>query len=149
MEVILIAAVTANGRIARHDRDPVDWSRDRALFREQTMGCPVIVGSTTFRALKTDLPGRTVIVVSRNDQPEKILAALRTQRCFVIGGSRTFGGFAPFLTGLYLTFHPRVFCDGLPLFWTLPTELKLVLEGKIGVPGSDNIHQFQYRLLKQ
>ena len=38
---------------------------DFAHFRKSTMGCPVLMGRTSFDALPTSLPGREVIVLSR------------------------------------------------------------------------------------
>ena len=67
MNVILIAAITADGYIARHSNDTVDWSLDLHLFKEQTMGYPVIMGSKTKKTLTLDLKGRNEIVVNRND----------------------------------------------------------------------------------
>jgi dihydrofolate reductase len=52
MDVILIAAVTADGFIARHSHEVVEWSQDISLFKEQTMGYPVIMGSNTFANLQ-------------------------------------------------------------------------------------------------
>ena len=42
-EVILIAAVTVDGYIARHDLEITTWSKDLPLFKEQTMGFPIIM----------------------------------------------------------------------------------------------------------
>ena len=36
MDIILIAAITADGYIARHSNEVVDWSQDLHLFRKQT-----------------------------------------------------------------------------------------------------------------
>ena len=55
MNVILIAAITADGYIARHSNEIVEWSLDLQLFKEQTMGFPIIMGSNTKKTLKTDL----------------------------------------------------------------------------------------------
>ena len=44
MNVILIAAITADGYIARHSNEIVEWSLDLQLFKEQTMGFPIIMG---------------------------------------------------------------------------------------------------------
>ena len=37
-EVILIAAVTIDGLIARHHREVTTWSKDLPLFKKQTFG---------------------------------------------------------------------------------------------------------------
>lgn len=149
MDVILIAAVTANGMIARHEREVVDWSRDLALFKKQTSGCPVIMGSRTAATLAVDLAGRETVVVHRHDDPAAILSRLTSERCFVIGGGTTFGRFAPYLTHLYLTYHPLVFARGIPLFVGLRDDLRLIFERRLEVDTARGIYQFQYRVEKQ
>ena len=75
--VILIAAVTVDGYIARHDLEITNWSQDLKLFKDQTMGYPVIMGSNTFKTLANELGGRENIVVSRKDNPGKCYQILR------------------------------------------------------------------------
>jgi Dihydrofolate reductase len=48
-EVILIAATTIDGFIARHSLEVTSWSEDLQLFKEQTMGHPILMGSNTFK----------------------------------------------------------------------------------------------------
>ena len=81
MEIILIAAVTVDGFIARHSHEIIDWSQDLYLFKEQTLGFPVIMGSNTFNSLQKELEGRKIIVIHRNDDPKKILDNLKTEKC--------------------------------------------------------------------
>ncbi len=47
MKVILIAAITVDGYIAHSHDEIISWSKDLKLFKEQTMGYPVIMGSNT------------------------------------------------------------------------------------------------------
>ena len=148
MEVILIAAITANGFIARRSDEVISWSKDLALFKKQTMGYPVIMGSNTEKTLAVELKGRKKIVIHRNDNAQKILTGLSSKKCFVIGGGRTYTKFAPFLTQLYLTPHPLVFGKGIPLFPDLDRELSLQVVKKIPVNETDGIYQFQYRVIK-
>ncbi len=148
MEVILIAAITVNGFIARRSDEVISWSNDLALFKKQTMGYPVIMGSNTEKTLAVELTGRKKIVIHRNDNAQKILTGLSSKKCFVIGGGRTYTKFAPFLTHLYLTPHPLVFGKGIPLFPDLDRELSLQFVNKISVNEADGIYQFQYRVIK-
>ncbi len=149
MDVILTAAITANGRIARHSRELINWSADLELFKQQTMGCPVIMGSNTAATLVSDLKGRQKIIVHRHDNPGNILDSLSAERCFVIGGSRTYGRFGSFLTHLFLTFHPLVISGGIPLFTGLGGTLDLLLEQQVEVDNQKKIYQFQYKVKKQ
>ena len=147
VDVILTAAVTANGMIARHTTETVDWSADLALFREQTMGQTVVMGSHTEATLATDLDGRHVVVMHREMNPEDVLAQVRTERCFIIGGARTYSRFASYLTHVYLTFHPLIFpSDAVPLLSHLDSEIELTFEKKIAVKEEEGIVQFQYKV---
>ena len=146
-EVILIAAVTVDGFIARHNREVTTWSKDLHLFKEQTLGYPVVMGSNTYDTLAAELEGREMIVVHRTDEPESILADIDSDRCFIIGGGKTYARFAPYLTHLYITPHPIVFGNGVPLFDGGIPELNLSFQNMITIDKKDGIFQYQYKVL--
>ena len=146
-EVILIAAVTVDGFIARHNREVTTWSKDLHLFKEQTLGHPVVMGSNTYDTLAAELEGREMIVVHRTDDPESILADIESDRCFIIGGGKTYARFAPYLTHLYITPHPIVFGNGVPLFDGDIPELNLSFQNMITIDKKDGIFQYQYKVL--
>jgi dihydrofolate reductase len=146
-EVILIAAVTVDGFIARHNREVTTWSKDLHLFKEQTLGHPVVMGSNTYDTLAAELEGREMIVVHRTDDPESILADIESDRCFIIGGGKTYARFTPYLTHLYLTPHPIVFGNGVPLFDGGIPELNLSFQNMITIDKKDGIFQYQYKVL--
>ena len=146
MDIILIAAVTADGFIARNSHEIIDWSQDLHLFKEQTLGHTVIMGSHTFNSMQNELTGRDIIVMHRNDNPKTILDSIDSDKCFIAGGGRTNTRFAPYLTHLYLTSHPLVFGKGDALFYDLEEELQLELVQKLEV--NNNINQLQYRVLR-
>ena len=146
-EVILIAAVTVDGFIARHNREVTTWSKDLHLFKEQTLGYPVVMGSNTYDTLAAELEGREMIVVHRTDDPESILADIESDRCFIIGGGKTYARFTPYLTHLYITPHPIVFGNGVPLFDGDIPELNLSFQNMITIDKKDGIFQYQYKVL--
>tara|TARA_B100000586_G_scaffold225381_1_gene172981 strand:+ start:2168 stop:2620 length:453 start_codon:yes stop_codon:yes gene_type:complete len=146
VDIILIAAITADGYIARHTNEVVDWSQDLRLFRKQTMGYPVIMGSKTKKTLAMDLDGRETIVIHRHSDPEKILGKLHRDKCFIIGGGRTYTRFASYLTHLYLTIHPIIFGKGILLFPGLDKELDLIFMQMLSVEGVEGLYQFQYKI---
>ncbi len=148
MDVILIAAITADGYIARRSDEIIAWSKDLALFKKQTIGYPVIMGSNTEKTLAVELAGRKKIVVHRNDNVKEMLEELNTDKCFVIGGGRTNAKFAPYLTYVYLTPHPMIFGKGIPLFSKLDQELSLQFMRMIQVNETEDIYQFQYRVIR-
>lgn len=71
MDVILTAAITVNGMIAHHSEETIRWSEDLHLFRKQTMGHTVVMGSNTEKTLATELDGREVIVMHRDMDPRE------------------------------------------------------------------------------
>ena len=148
MDIILIAAITADGYIARHSNETVEWTLDLHLFKEQTMGWPVIMGPNTKETLNSDLSGRKEIVIHRDDIPKKILSNIKTEKCFVIGGGKTNTLFSPYLTHMYLTFHPLVFAKGVKLFSNLKDEMELTLLNVVPVINRKNLYQFQYKINK-
>tara|TARA_A100001011_G_scaffold167203_1_gene175990 strand:- start:1190 stop:1645 length:456 start_codon:yes stop_codon:yes gene_type:complete len=147
-EVILIAAVTIDGYIARHSFEVTSWSKDLNLFKKQTMGNPVVVGSNTFKTLEKDLSGRDVICVSRDSIPQKVIGSIKKDRCFIIGGGKTYSRFSGFLTHLYITPHPYVFNKGIQLFEGKIKELKLKFKKLIIVNKEQGVFQYQYEVIK-
>ena len=145
-EIILIAAVTLDGFIARHSSEITKWTKDLPLFKEQTMGHPVIMGSNTFHTLSNELVGREVVVVHRNDDPREILQKVKSQKCFIAGGGKIYSRFYPFLTHLYITPHPYVFGKGVKLFSDIVNEAEVVFENLIQVNEKKGIYQYQYKV---
>ena len=144
MDVILIAAITLDGFMARKSNEIITWSKDLKLFKEQTMGFPVIMGSNTQETLAVDLKGREKVVVHRGDSPEKILCKLKNEKCFVIGGGMTNSKFAKYLTHLFITPHPLIFGEGIKLFTDLKIDSELEFLRKVTVDIDQGIYQYQY-----
>ncbi len=73
--VALIAAVAENGVIGSGNRIPWRLPGDFAHFRRMTMGKPIIMGRKTFESIGRPLPGRTNIVVTRQEgyQPDGVI----------------------------------------------------------------------------
>ena len=70
-EVVLIAAVTIDGFIARDNLEITSWSKDLHVFKKQTMGYPVIMGFNTKQTLHGHLKGRETIVINRGDRAKR------------------------------------------------------------------------------
>lgn len=146
MDIILIAAVTQDGFIARHPHETIRWSKDLSLFKEETTGWPIIMGSNTFNCINSELKDRKIIVMHREDNPQKILDNIDKEKCFIAGGGKTNTRFASYLTHLYITPHPNVFGSGVCLFSGTVKEMNLVFEAVIPVDKINGIFQFQYRV---
>ena len=138
MKVILVMAMTLDGKIGRHATDPVDWtgSADKKYFVEVTHKAGVmIMGSNTFNTIGHPLPGRQNIVMTRtlggkqnkdnllftDKSPEKILQDLETkgyQEVTLIGGAQINTLFARqgLIHEIHITIAPHLFGQGLSLF---------------------------------
>ena len=147
-EVVLIAAVTVDGFIARHSNEITSWTKDLSLFKKQTMGHPVIMGSNTYETLSNELSGRDVIVINRNHNPKNIISNIKHDRCFIAGGGKTYSKFYSFLTHLYITPHPYIFGKGISLFSDIIDESNLIFEKIITVSEKNGIFQYQYKINK-
>ena len=104
------------------------------------------MGSQTEKTLAMDLAGRETIVTHRHNSPEKVLDKLHSDKCFIIGGGRTYTRFSSYLTHLYITIHPLIFGSGVPLFPDLDKEMDLIFLQMISVEGREGLYQFQYKI---
>ena len=147
-EIILIAAVTVDGFIARHSNEIITWTKDLPLFKKQTMGYPIIMGSNTKNTIAHELKGREVIVVKRSDNPRDVLKNISSKKCFIVGGGKTYSRFYPFLTDIYITPHPHIFGEGVPLFSDNIQSSKLTFVNLVEVPKQVGIYQYQYKIIK-
>jgi len=77
MKVSIIVAVADNGVIGRNGDLPWRVSADLKRLKAMTMGHPMIMGRKTYETLPGPLPGRKIIVVTRNRDfaPPNVLTA--------------------------------------------------------------------------
>lgn len=136
MELILLMAMTVDGKIARDSNQFVDWTgkADKKYFVKITKHAGVVImGSKTYDTMGKPLPGRLNIVLTRdktrsseypnliycNSSPREIINHLRKQgykEVVIIGGSETNTLFAKEITQVHLTVVPKLFGTGLTLF---------------------------------
>jgi dihydrofolate reductase len=154
--VLLVAAITVDGKIARHVDDFNDWSSredKRLFFRTSREAGVVIMGRTTYETLPAPLPGRLhMVLTSRPDQvapagveltsepPARILERLAERgytTAVLAGGARTYRAFleAGLVDELWLTVEPLAFGGGISLFGDaalLDTRLTLLECQRLG-----------------
>lgn len=117
----MIAAMARNRVIGRENALPWHISADLKHFKRTTLGKPIVMGRKTFESIGRPLPGRTNIVVTRQEgyQPEGVRvvssaeAAVReayvvaasdgADEVMVIGGEQLYRSLLPFARRLYLT----------------------------------------------
>jgi dihydrofolate reductase len=77
MEIVLIVAVGENGVIGAGGTIPWRLKSDMQRLKAMTIGKPIVMGRKTFASLRRPLPGRTNIVVTR-DQDFRAAGAVVT-----------------------------------------------------------------------
>ncbi|KKC30951.1 dihydrofolate reductase [Devosia psychrophila] len=73
--IAMIAGVAENGVIGSEQSIPWRVPSDMAFFKRTTMGKPIVMGRKQFETVGKPLPGRTNIVITRQQgyQPEGVL----------------------------------------------------------------------------
>jgi dihydrofolate reductase len=148
MRVLLLAALTADGKIARHADELTTWTSraDKRLFaRTSREAGVVIMGRRTFDTLPEPLPGRLHVVLTHqpqesttdqveycHDAPTDIVERLASRgyaSAVLAGGAQTFRAFlaANLVDELWLTVEPIVFGHGLTLLGDEPQHQRLRL----------------------
>jgi dihydrofolate reductase len=119
MRVSIIVAIGENRVIGFDGTMPWHIPGDLKYFKEKTMGKPVIMGRRTFQSIGKPLPGRTNIILSRDqsfqavgatvvaDRKEALAVAEQAEgggdEIMVIGGAKVYTHFADLTDRIYLT----------------------------------------------
>jgi dihydrofolate reductase len=130
----IIAAISADGFIARDSHHPAFWTskEDKKRFVELTKRAGVVVmGSTTFKTLPRPLAERVNIVYTRTKQIEGVETTQEDPRVLIdrleakgftevaiCGGSEIYNLFLKekLVRKIYLTIEPIVFGKGMTMF---------------------------------
>lgn len=147
IKVILIAVLSANGKISRSKNSLIDWNSkaDLEWFKDMTKSIGVVImGRKTFETLKSPLKDRLNVVMTRNsiesnqknliytsDHPHQILEMIEKlgyTQAAVIGGQEIFTLFMreKLVDDLYITYEPIVI-DGIDLLGEIKMDLRLKL----------------------
>lgn len=119
--IILVVAVAENGVIGRDNQLPWRIRSDLKFFKSVTLNKPVVMGRKTYRSIGKPLPGRTNIVITRQQDfaapgilvasgIDQALSAARgdalrrgADAIAVIGGTEIFAQTLPLADRLILT----------------------------------------------
>lgn len=153
MKVIMMMAITADGKIAKNSAQFADWTsrEDKKLFAKISKECgAVLMGENTFKTFPAPLKERLNVVFTENEnnpeidgvkfvsgEPKKVLEELES-----LGYEKVLLGGGAFLNSLFLeknlineimlTLEPKIFGAGLSLFnRDLDADLKLLNVEKI------------------
>lgn len=171
MKLILMMAMTLDGRIAKNSNQNADWTTkaDKKAFIAETKKHGVIImGDTTFEAIGKPLPGRLNLILSlepekyqdrvipntlefMKGQPQEILKHLEKrgfESAILGGGARTNAAFLKdnLVDEILITIEPKLFGVGLNFTegQDLDLDLDLIESKEIG----DNAIQLRYKVIK-
>lgn len=100
--VNLIAAIGKSGQIGLDNKLPWHNSDDLKWFKVLTMGHTLIVGARTAETLPP-LPGRTLLVMGREDTPESMLANIQAEEVWIIGGAATYAKWYDYVDRFFIS----------------------------------------------
>lgn len=113
--ISIIAAMARNRVIGKGNRIPWRLPGEQQIFKKVTMGHHVVMGRKTYESLNRLLPGRTMVIVTRNPNykvagaivvnslQEAISACGSDDEVFIIGGAHLFKLALPLADRIYLT----------------------------------------------
>jgi dihydrofolate reductase len=152
----LIVAAAENGVIGRDGQLPWRLSADLQRFKQLTMGHSILMGRKTFESIGRPLPGRRMIVITRQsdyhaagaevahslDEAYRRATEQGETEAFIIGGAEIFREALPHADRLYFT-QVRATIDGdvrFPRFdrtcWRLISQEEHVADAKNEYPFS-------------
>lgn len=127
MIISLLVAADERGGIGYQNKLPWHLSADLKYFQRLTMGHHLVLGRRTYQSIGGPLPGRTMIILTRNPEfradegslvahslPEAVEIAEQSgeSELFIIGGSSVFEESFPLADRIYLTrVHAEVEAD--------------------------------------
>ena len=166
MKVILMMAMTVDGKIAKTSDHFPDWTskEDKKLFWKTSKEHGVVLlGEKTFHTFPAPLPNRLNVVFTLekdpkpiegvkwvSGEPEKVLEELESmgyQSALLGGGAYLNGLFLKkgLVDELMVTVEPKIFGDGLSLFsGDFDVNLEFISMEKI----NDNSIVLKYKVLK-
>lgn len=174
MRVLLLAAITLDGKIARDASHFTNWSsrEDKRLFQRTSKEAGVVImGRTTFETLPGLLPGRLMVVMTRDamaagragqgqaqqaegveftaEGPAEVLARLEARgytSAVLGGGAQIYRAFleAGLVDEVWLTVEPLAFGAGISLFGDAPLDQRFTLL-EIERLGEQSVH-LRYRV---
>jgi dihydrofolate reductase len=161
--VAIIAAVAENGVIGAGNAIPWRLPSDFAFFKRTTMGKPLVMGRKTFESIGRPLPGRTNIVVTRQQgyQPDGVLvidslaaalehaqviaAADGAGEVIIAGGGEIYREAMPLADRLYIT-HVAAGPEGDTRFPTIDPAKWEVVEEPLVPPSERDSASFRVKV---
>lgn len=126
MIISLIVAMDEKRGIGKNNQLPWSLSDDLKRFKALTMGHHIIMGRKTYESIARLLPGRTMVIVTRNPEYDvagalvanslpmalEIAEKSNESEVFIVGGAEIFTEALPLAERIYLTLvHSNVDAD--------------------------------------
>ncbi|WAA13278.1 dihydrofolate reductase [Fervidibacillus halotolerans] len=154
--ISFIVAMDERGVIGKNNNIPWHLPDDLKRFKRITMGHKIVMGRKTFESIGKPLPGRENIVLSTNPtfhcpsckvfrDSKKLLdyCLHQEEEIFVIGGSKIFQLFLPFVEKLYITRIYHTF-DGDVFFPDCNWSKFTILSREKGMKDEKNPYDYEY-----
>ena len=114
MLISMIVAMAKNRTIGSAGRLPWHLPEDLQRFKQLTMGHSLLMGRKTYQSIGRPLPGRQMIVLSRNPAFYAVgctivaslaegIAAAQAEQLFICGGGEIYRQALPLVERIYLT----------------------------------------------
>lgn len=115
MKISMVVAAAENNAIGKDNKLLWHLPLDLKFFKSITMGCPIVMGRSTFESVGKPLPGRRNIVMTRSKglsfqgcemvhSVEETLHLLQSEpQVMIVGGAEIYRLFMPIAERIYLT----------------------------------------------
>ena len=162
MRISLLVAMDENRGIGIENRLPWRLSTDLKRFKALTMGHCLVMGRKTYESIGRSLPGRTMIVISRNpeyqanrcliahsvDEALNMAKVSGENEVFIIGGGEVFSQTIEIADRIYLTHvHSQVVAD--TYFPEIDASQWMELESANYPAGDNDQYPHTYRILER
>ncbi len=164
MHLSIIVAVSENGVIGRDGGLPWHLSADLQRFKRLTMGHTIVMGRRTWESIGRVLPGRTMIVVSRQadyhvpvegicvanslEDALQIAAAAGEDETFIVGGAELYREALSRADRLYLTrVHAQI--DGDTQFPQFDSSEWQLVSNEQHPANAKNDHSYSFEVYER
>ena len=157
MKLSVIVAVAENHVIGREGALPWHLRADLQRFKRITIGHHLIMGRSTYESIGRLLPGRTTIILSRQDGyavegalvasslADACQLASQDSEAFVVGGSSVYAAALPLAERLYLT-RVLAHVDGDVHLPELDLQQWQLLESELQEADEQNDHACRFEI---
>lgn len=159
--ISFIWAQDKNGLIGNRQKLPWRLPADLKYYKETTMGHPIVMGRKTFESIGKPLPGRTNIILTRdehyhvegclvfNHKKDVITWAEQHQsEIFIVGGSEIYSLFMDEVDRLYVTWIDDTF-EGDTYFPRVNWSNWKMTFRKKGLKDDQNPYEYEFQLYER